>query len=745
MKAPSPTISIVINTLNRGPELQQTLDSLRWLKYSGQFEVVVVNGPSTDHSDDVIAAWSGQVRAGKCALANLSVSRNIGICMAQGDIVAFIDDDAIPEPEWLEQLAQAYADPMVGAAGGLVFNHTGYDFQYKYCVVDRFGNADVGMAGPTPHLSFPKSGRFPHLLGCNSSFRRSALLEVGGFDEEYEYFLDETDVCLRVVDAGYLIAQLPCAYVHHKYAPSNIRGENKVPRNRYPIIKNKIYFTLKHAREFHPLARVLQEHHNFVEGQRQEVNWAAGEKLLSEADVAQFNSDLDRALEVGLRRGFEGVLPGAMIDAAKLARYAGHFKPFTPIANPDAKAIVLVSRDFPPNHGGGIATFNKDLAEALARDGHIVCVITQSPDVNRVDFENGVWVHRMVVREVPRSQAAIDAALPQQLWNWSAVAFEEARRIATHRKIDVVEAPVWDCEGAAFLFDGRWPLVTSLQTTLHFWLQSHPDRHADKQWMKRFAAPVLAMEKQLMLESSGVRSISAAIRRDIEEGYGFRFREDAVRVAPLGMPPAAAAPAPAPASGRVTVLFVGRLEPRKGIDTLLAAIPRVLAENPQVDFRIVGDDSLPVPGGKASYKEAFLNSEAGKASRGRVHFGGRAGQQELVAAYAACDIFVAPSRFESFGLVFLEAMREGKPVIGCDVGGMPEIIEDGVNGLLVAPADSDALAAAILKLAASAPLRAEMGAAGRRIFAEKFTSERMAGASVGLYAMARQNFEAAHA
>ena len=61
-EAASPSFSIVINTLNRGAELQKTLDSLRWLKYSGQFEVVVVNGPSTDHSDDVIAAWSPGAR-----------------------------------------------------------------------------------------------------------------------------------------------------------------------------------------------------------------------------------------------------------------------------------------------------------------------------------------------------------------------------------------------------------------------------------------------------------------------------------------------------------------------------------------------------------------------------------------------------------------------------------------------------------------------------------------------------------
>ena len=55
----------------------------------------------------------------------------------------------------------------------------------------------------------------PHLLGCNCSFRKSALIEIGGFDEEYEYFLDETDVIFRIVDAGYLVAQLPNAFVHH--------------------------------------------------------------------------------------------------------------------------------------------------------------------------------------------------------------------------------------------------------------------------------------------------------------------------------------------------------------------------------------------------------------------------------------------------------------------------------------------------------------------------------------------------
>ncbi|MFM2468593.1 glycosyltransferase [Burkholderia cenocepacia] len=728
-----PRISIVINTLNRGPVLQKTLESFRWLRYPGEFEVIVVNGPSTDNSDEVIASWLPKIRAGKCDFANLSISRNVGICMAQGDIVAFIDDDAIPEPEWLMQLAEPYRDPIVGAVGGFVYNHTGYDFQYKFGVVDRYAHAYLDMIEATPHLSFPKSMRFPHLLGCNSSFRRSALLEIGGFDEEFEYFLDETDVCLRIVDAGYLIAQLPCAYVHHKYAPSNIRGENKVVRNRYPVIKNKVYFSLKHAREFFPTDRVMDELSKFIEKERREVVWAEGEGLLTRADVTKFEEDVVRAYDTGVQRGFEGVKPDAMIDAHKLERYAGEFLPFETFNN--GRTVVLTSRDFPPNHGGGIATFTKDLAEALAAQGSMVHVVTQSPDTNRVDFENGVWVHRLVTREIDRTPAAVERNIPQHIWNWSATALAEARRIAEHRDIDVIESPIWDCEGIAFLLDGKWSLVTSLHTTLHFWLESHPEHRQDVEWMASFGTPMLALERELMTKADAVRANSRAIVREIERLYAITFNTANTRVVPHGMAEPVGIRADGKRAAGIEVLFVGRLEPRKGIDVLLQAIPVVLDAVPDVRFRIVGDDSMKLPDGR-TYKEAFEKQHGNSRWRDRIRFDGRIGDDALHEAYATCDVFVAPSRFESFGLVFLEAMRVGKPVIGCSAGGMPEVIEHDANGLLVPPGDADALAQAILRLVRDPIKRTAMGERGRQIFETRFTAGEMAGKSVELYELA---------
>jgi hypothetical protein len=420
-----PTFSIVINTLNRGALLPQTLDSLRWLRYQGGFEVIVVNGPSTDNSQDVIDAWGSALRSARCPVANLSVSRNIGICMARGDIVAFIDDDAIPEPEWLAQLAAAYDGPLVGGAGGLVFDQTGYSYQYEYATATRLANADWSSGAGAGHLCFPRSFEFPYLQGTNASFRRSALLEVGGFDEEIEYYLDETELCCRLVDAGYLIRQLPHAYVHHKFAPSNIRNEHRITRYRYPVLKNKLYFSLKHARSHLPLEAILEDNRRFAEREAQDVEFHIAGGRLPASERALFAEQRQAAWERGLARGLSG--SHDYITPEKRAAFGGDFRPFErAIAAPQARAVVLIARR------PGAA--DETLARALAAEGHIVCVITASPDVNRVDFEQGVWMHRIVARDSR---------------NWAAAARDEMARIARHRHMDVIQSDLDGAEAAS--------------------------------------------------------------------------------------------------------------------------------------------------------------------------------------------------------------------------------------------------------------------------------------------------------
>ncbi|KWI26566.1 hypothetical protein WT71_18860 [Burkholderia stagnalis] len=657
--------------------------------------------------------------------------------MAEGDVVAFIDDDAIPEPEWLTQLAAAYDSPEIGGAGGLVYDQSGYTFQYEYSTANRLGNANWVAKKSAEHLCFPGSYEFPYLQGTNASFRRSALMEVGGFDEEIEYYLDETELCCRLVDAGYVIRQLPNAYVHHKFAPSHVRDDHKITRYRYPVIKNKIYFSLKHARKYLRLDEIFDDNRKFSQGHENDIRFHIDGGRLDEGELGKFKDENARAWNTGVEHGMRG--HAELITPEKKARLAGDFKKFETFGRADQDAVVLIARDYPPVSAGGIATFNKDLAEGLGAQGRIVHVITHSPDFNRVDFENGAWIHRIVTKEFERSHEASDRKIPAHIWNWSATALEEVERIASHRKIGVVEAPIWDCEGCAFLFDGRWPVVTSLHTTLHFWIQTHPEYEGDSAWMASFGKPMLALEQEMMTRANAVRANSRAIVNEIEKAYGFKFDQQKTIVVPHGLATRRdLSETPRLIRDDVTLLFVGRLEPRKGIDVLLEALPTVFDSVPNLKVRVIGDDTLPGPDGRP-FKDAFVASDAGRKWGGRVSFEGRVSDDAVRSAYADCDVFVAPSRFESFGLVFLEAMREGKAVIGCAAGGMPEVIVQDVTGLLVSPGDAKALAQAILRLANSPELRERMGAAGKRLFEERFTSARMASESTALYKLAIDN------
>src|SRR6185436_16377717 len=99
-----PRVSLIINTLDRAAALRKLLASLRHLDYPA-FEVIVVSGPSSDETDAVLAEFVGDIKVVRCPDQNLSRSRNLGIAAAATELVAFIDDDALPgTPAWLTEL-----------------------------------------------------------------------------------------------------------------------------------------------------------------------------------------------------------------------------------------------------------------------------------------------------------------------------------------------------------------------------------------------------------------------------------------------------------------------------------------------------------------------------------------------------------------------------------------------------------------------------------------------------------------
>ena len=185
-------------------------------------------------------------------------------------------------------------------------------------------------------------------------------------------------------------------------------------------------------------------------------------------------------------------------------------------------------------------------------------------------------------------------------------------------------------------------------------------------------------------------------------------------------------------SSAFAILFVGRLVERKGIPHLIDALRR-LPKDVTVTLTVVGD-------GPERPRLEALAAAAGLTDR--VRFAGRVSDAELSAAYAAANAVVLPaiadarSDTEGLGVVLLEAMTYGVPVIGSAIGGIPDIIIDGETGVLVPAGDTDALAHAIMRLARDAGLASRLGEAGRRHVAARFSWKAVLAAWEQCYAAA---------
>jgi len=290
----------------------------------------------------------------------------------------------------------------------------------------------------------------------------------------------------------------------------------------------------------------------------------------------------------------------------------------------------------------------------------------------------------------------------------------------------VVEFPNW--EGVGFVYGltpRRAPVVTRLHTpffeTLVLDAAGRPSRLGDR--------VTCWLEEQAVRRADFLTSSTVHHREMMARVY--RIPEARIRILPLGIPlPPMPVPSPAKRAGPRRVLYASRLEHRKGTLTLLEAIPRVLGQCGDVEFVLVGKDRPHAPGGK-KFADHFREHHPDCAAR--VTFAGFVSDEELARHYAECDLFVVPSQYESFGLVFLEAMARGKPVIGCRAGGMIEVIADGETGYLVPVNDTDALVERMVALLRDDELRLRLGRAARKRVEEQFSAVLMAERTLALY------------
>lgn len=724
--------SIVINTYNRGKYLNDAIAALLGLDYPA-FEVIVVNGPSTDDSAEVIASWGDRIKALTCPDANLSQSRNVGIAAAAGDIICFMDDDAAPHPQWLRRLSDQYRDPQVAGVGGFTIDNSGTRWQVRKTLCDRLGNAyNVTNYFDERPLNRPGTPYFPSLLGTNSSFRATAVRAIGGFDETFAYLLDETDVCLRLIDAGGKIIYEPEAIIYHQFAESHIRTRNKIAKTLYPSCVSKAYFVTRHGgrTDLHMAGRELERYREeLVESNR----WFYEANMITQAHRFSLDEDIHQGIERGraiAQERFKHV--GGDLDQSVPP------PPFKPFAAGNGFRIALVSQGFPPENDTGIARWTSMVAEGLVARGHNVHILTMAADEQEtVSFVNGMWVHRIRPDHDNAGQYAEKFEIPPSLTAWTARVWSEVQYLKSFG-LQIASFPIWDLEGIALLDDPDIATIVSLHTTYGMAKQFKAEWNARPLFEYHFIDRVIAAERRIFETAPVLLANSRAILDAIDDHYGLAIGDRAPIVPhgtfdPLATRAEAAAARDAAAADpgeALRLLYVGRFEDRKGFDIALA-VARHVADMPGVVMRFIGDTLSPM---QTAHVGAIGLGAA--IAEGRISFLGKIERDALDDAYVDHDVVLMPSRFESFGLVAIEAMAAGRTVLALDAGGLGEVAtpENGCRAFAETADVADRIAEAVAQLASDrAELRA-LGEQARTAFEQKFTTLAMAAGIEQVYA-----------
>lgn len=719
-------VSIIINTLNRGHTLENTIKSLFYLDYKYDYEVIIVDGNSTDNTTEILDKYKRYIKIGNCPYANLSMSRNIGIAMADTNYIAFIDDDAIPESEWLTNIMKKFDKEDVAAVGGPVYYSNGINFQKKRFIINRFAN-DYSKSKSPVH-SFPHSFEFYGVIGCNSIFRKDYVLKVGGFNEQYDYFLDETELCSRLIDYGYRIEYSEDAFVHHKYSTSAIRNNEKVFLDYSKIIKNVIYFIKTYENIIKDKALINKTIEEKIKDVYNLNKHYFNNNIINETE---YNSAI-KSIKKGIEEGFKDSKRGyhLFIKEETLYNNKSLFKKFNPYLEKEKRLnICYLVNEYYPDIRGGIGKFVYILAREVAKLGHQVHVITLTRDnIERVDFEENVWVHRIKVNNYPKSLLeynTVNDNFNQNRMNTLYSHYEEILKINKKCKVDVVQTPIWDSLGFYALFDTRFNLVTTLHTSLKTVYEGIYHINEEVEFHIEIEEYLLNKNKFIVSNSKAIEKQYNQYYNDACEGKTFLIPHGLEDISKL------VKKHDKKLSDNIEILFVGRLEHRKGIDIIFECIPYICQKYNNVIFRFSGDDIINMPNSEKTYKDYFLSKY--NEFKDRVIFEGYISDEEIINRYSNCDIFIAPSRFESFGLIFLEAMIFSKPVIGTNVGGIPEAVSDGVSGILIEDENSEDLKNALIKLIENKDIRESMGKNGRRIYEEKFTAEIMANKFIDYY------------
>ena len=411
--------------------------------------------------------------------------------------------------------------------------------------------------------------------------------------------------------------------------------------------------------------------------------------------------------------------------------------------------ICLISREYPPETGfGGIATFTKHLAHGLALNGHDVEVVTLAKEQERTYVEavgesadggKSITIHRVLPYNFHTGLDCVNMAMPYSRYlicTSSALWRKFAERHA-FKPFDAVDTPELLAEGIYPALTKVAPMVVRLYTP-HSKFIAEKLHNVRPSFDHQFVAMV---ERVAMLSCDVITSPSDDLAEFVANDLGIKQESICIVRNPINtavFSPEGEKALPDPADGKLRVLFVGRLEERKGINYLVAAIPEVIKEFPAVEFVIIGDDTNTAQG-QTSVLKGLKETLSQTRTLDKVTFIDRVPLDALPSYYRSADICIVPSVYDNSPYTCLESMSCGRAVIGTSAGGTKEYMIHQESGLIIPARDTGAIKEALLTLLQDPQERARLAQGARKRAVEKFDRCEIARQTAELYKLAQAN------
>ncbi|MVO98754.1 1,4-alpha-glucan branching protein domain-containing protein [Paenibacillus lutrae] len=387
-------------------------------------------------------------------------------------------------------------------------------------------------------------------------------------------------------------------------------------------------------------------------------------------------------------------------------------------ASPGSLSILVLAWEYPPDIIGGLGKAVGDLTAQLAKEGHDVHVVTCSRGRGTACASvNGVHVHRVQIPGSPEPPFFLDWVLAMN----TAMIMRFQQLCEQGQQFDLMHAHDWLVYYAAA--DCRQTFDLPLVTTLHATEYGRKLGKLDEEVSRR----IDAAERKLARLSDRILVCSEAMRSEV----GSLFGPDPARlsVIPNGLPQENSRqreiqelPLPESVSGSNQILFIGRLVPEKNVQLLIRALPWVLQRVPEARLVIAGT-------GPMLQELRRLALPYGD----RVLFTGFADEGAKARLFAGTRVCVIPSLYEPFGIVALEAMQAGIPIVASDTGGLADLIEDGKDGFKLPPDHPEAWSERICRLLEDAKLAASFIKKASRKLHTRFFMGKIAEDTVQIY------------